>query len=69
MIDQATLLLASADGRVSQMDWDVLQCLADGAVTTLDALAEQLGGWPPEHVFAAVARLEGYGYLPKGMIR
>lgn len=68
----AAVLLAQADPRLSDVDRLVVYTMDgwDGTdPPTLDGLCHLLGGIPRQHVFAAVARLEDWTYLPWGQIR
>lgn len=77
----AANLLAHADPALSDLDRQVLaavagwphihdldECIRAGDIT-LDGLCRTLPTLPRPHVFAAVARLEDYHYLPRGAIR
>lgn len=77
MTDTTFSAIASrVDDRCNDHDRAVLAYLADlgddtlrcGGVS-LDALCDRFPTTPREFVFAAVARLEDRGYLPKGAIR
>lgn len=74
-IDLGTVLLAEADPTLSRWEKDVLGALArwdeQRPPPTLDSLAETLSirDEARPFVFAAVARLENAGWLPRGAIR
>lgn len=64
---------APLDTRLCQHDRDVMAAVgrrpAGLSGLTLDGLCDLLPNRPRPYIFAAVARLEDLGYLPKGTIR
>ena len=72
VVDEGAVLLSRIDRTLCDWDRRILrQLLGRYGLPTLDELAAELepyGSGRP-HVFAAVARLEDRGWLPKGQIR
>lgn len=69
-------VVVDADPRLSKWDREVLRAVAQqpNCLWTLDILAvrvlpKDLRATGRQYVFAAVARLEDFGYLPMGRIR